>query len=245
MIPAILVDDETRSIEVLSSIIKKQCKEINILGEFTTIDAAYEFIINNNVLLVFLDVDMSPYTGFDLLKKFTKPHFEVIFVTAYDHYAIDAIRFSALYYLLKPVNILELKEAVARAKERINRNEISDTSLLQQIGEKENIKRIVLNSQKSSEIVDLAEILYLEAESSYTFFHLLNGQRIVCSKNLAEYEKMLTQKGFYRIHKSYMVNLAQIASIDKADGIEIILKNKTKLPLATRRKDQFMEVFKM
>lgn len=245
MIPVILVDDESRSIEVLSSIIKKHCPTINIMGEFTTIDSAYEFISKHEVQLVFLDVDMSPYTGFDLLKKFTKPHFEVIFVTAYDHYAIDAIRFSALYYLLKPVNVLELKEAIVRAEERIQRNELSDISLLQKIGDKENIKRIVLNSQKSSEIVDLDEILYLEAENAYTFFHLINGHKIFCSKNLAEYEKMLTQKGFYRIHKSYIVNLAQIASIDKTHGMEIILKNKTKLPLATRRKEQFLEVFKM
>ena len=243
MIQAILVDDEQRSIDVLSNAIGKHCPMIQIVGQFTNIDSAYSFLIENKPQLVFLDVDLSPDLGFDLLKKFVKPPFEVIFVTAYDHYAIEAIKFSALYYLLKPVNVMDLRDAVQKAIERIESNEVSDSSIIEKITEKDQIKKIALVSHRSTELIDLEYIIYLEANNSYTTFMLKDDRKITVSKNIAEYEKMLLNKGFFRIHKSYIVNLQEVQSLDKNEGTFILLKNKSKLPISYRRVDEFLKVY--
>jgi two-component system LytT family response regulator len=247
MIKAIIVDDELTSVQLLSNFIKKYCIEIEIIDEFTDIESAYDFISLYSPQLVFLDIDMPPFTGFDLLKRIENPSFEVIFVTAYDHYAIEAIKFSALYYILKPVNIIELKEAVKRSVERISNNQVSDVSILNKVQDNnyQGIKRIVLNNFKGSELVDIEDILYLEANQAYTSFVLVNEKKIVCSKNLAEYEKMLFNKGFFRIHKSYLVNMKFVKSLDRKEGLEIILFNDIRLPLSRTRKAGFIDILKL
>ncbi|MBL7789251.1 MAG: response regulator transcription factor [Chitinophagales bacterium] len=247
MIKAIIVDDELTSVQLLSNLLKKHCDQIDISGEFTDIESAYDFISLHSPQLVFLDIDMPPFTGFDLLKRIEKPSFEVIFVTAYDHYAIEAIKFSALYYILKPVNIIELKEAVKRAVERISNNQVSDVSILNKVQDNnyQGIKRIVLNHFKGSELVDIEDILYLEANQAYTSFVLVDEKKIICSKNLAEYEKMLFNKGFFRIHKSFMVNMKFVKSLDRKEGLEILLINDIRLPLSRTRKAGFIDILKL
>lgn len=244
MIHAILVDDEQRSLEVLRNALVKHCPQIEVIGQFTNIEAAYQLIIEEKPQLVFLDVDLSPDLGFDLLKKFVKPPFEVIFVTAYDHYAIEAIKFSALYYLLKPVNVIELRDAVLKAVNRIESNAFSDSSIIQKISDKDQIKKIALSSHRSTELIDLVDIVFLEASQSYTTFMLKDQRKITGSKNIAEYEKMLLNKGFFRIHKSYIVNLTEVLSIDKGEGTFVILKDKSKLPISYRRMEEFLKVYK-
>lgn len=242
MINALIVDDEIRSIENLSQLIHKYCPDIHVLETCLNIDDAYKKIQSLVPDLIFLDVDMSPHTGFDLLRKFDHLPCEVIFVTAFDHYAIDAIKFSALYYILKPIRIDDLKDAILKAKEKMNKGERTDSRFIAQIlHAPHEIKRVVVNSQNGTEVLELENIVHIEADNSYSIFHLTDNRKIVSTKSIKEYELMLQDKGFFRVHKSHIVNLNFVQSLDKSCGDEIILKNQQKVPLALRRKEDFMK----
>ncbi len=240
---ALLVDDEIQSLESLATLIRNYCTGVEILTLCTTIESAYDQINLLHPDIVFLDVDMPPYTGFDLLRRYQELPFEVIFVTAFDHYSIDAIKFSALYYLLKPVKIDDLRSAVNKALTKIQRNQDAkyNTQYAQSIIQNpHDIKRLVINNTNSRDLVELEHIIYIEANNSYSIFHLTNGRQITSTKNIKEYEQMLMSKGFFRNHKSYIVNISFILTIDKKEGDIIILKNKERLPLAVRRKEALL-----
>ena len=240
---AIIVDDEERSRRILKSFIKSYCPVVQLVAEAEDIDSAYNAILESKPELVFLDIDMPPYTGFDLLKKFDNIPFEIIFVTAYDYYAIDAIKFSALYYILKPIKVEELKAAIEKASIKLNNHSDVTTKYIKQLNPS-SLNRIVINTMKDSKLISLEEILYIESENIYSTFHLVGDKKITCSqKNLSDYEDLLSDKGFFRTHRSFLVNIKQIDSLLKTEGGEILLKNKITLPLARRRKEDFLKVF--
>jgi two-component system, LytTR family, response regulator len=238
---ALLVDDEIRSLETLATLITDYCPEIEIVRLCESIESAYEQISVLKPDIVFLDVAMPPRTGFDLLRKYEELPFEVIFVTAFDHYSIEAIKFSALYYLLKPVKIDDLKAAVKKAQIKIYQNQPTNTRYFHSIQGHDDIQRLVINSNAGADLVELADIIYIEARNSYSMFHLANGKSIISTRSIKEYEQMLTDKGFFRIHKSYIVNVGFVISISKTDGDMVILKNNERLPLAYRRKEAFLK----
>lgn len=240
---AIIVDDEERSRRILKSFIKSYCPVIQLVAEAEDIDSAYKSILESKPELVFLDIDMPPYTGFDLLRKFDSIPFEIIFVTAYDYYAIDAIKFSALYYILKPIKVEELKAAIEKASIKLNNHSDVTTKYIKQLNPA-SLDRIVINTIKDAKLISLEEILYIESENIYSTFHLVGDKKITCSqKNLSDYEELLSDKGFFRTHRSFLVNMKQIDSLIKMEGGEILLKNKSTLPLARRRKEDFLKVF--
>jgi two-component system LytT family response regulator len=242
-IKAIIVDDEERALQLNVNMISTYCPQVEILGVFDSVDTAYEGILLHKPDLVFLDIDMPPYTGFDLLRRLQPVFFEVIFVTAFNHYAIDAIRFSALDYLMKPVKIDELQQAVFKASERtVNKNKGIET--LQPLDQMKEITKLVINSQRGSQIIAIKDILYFEADNTYTLFHTVHGN-ILSSKPMSEYEDMFQNKNFFRIHRSYMVNLHQVKPVDKLEGSQIILNNGETLPLAYRRRHDFAERLKL
>jgi two-component system LytT family response regulator len=184
---------------------------------------------------------MPPYTGFDLLRKYEELPFEVIFVTAFDHYSIEAIKFSALYYLLKPIKVDDLKDAIKKAELKIERNQRLNTSYFQSILQNPgDIRRLVINGNKETDIIELDQIIYIEANNSYSTFHLTNDKRITSSKSIKEYEQMLSSKGFFRVHKSFMVNVSYVLSVEKVTSDMVILKNNEQIPLAVRRKEAFL-----
>lgn len=244
MIKAILVDDEERSIENLSKLLSSYCKEIEIVAKACSVKDAYAKIQEHRPDLVFLDIDMPPYTGFDLLKKYDELPFDVIFVTAYDYYAIDAIKFSALYYIMKPIKVEELKDAVAKAiKLNLKKNRVQTEFIKQLDTQKDKLKRIVINTIKESELIELENILYIEADNVYSTIHLSNSKKVICSqRSIKDYEEMLLDKGFFRCHKSFLVNIKQIAGLDRHEGSDIVLKDKTHIPLARRRKEELMSL---
>lgn len=238
----IIIDDEPSSVSALYNLLERFCPEITILTTANDIEDAFIKINHLNPDIIFLDVDLAPHTGFDLLRKFSKVNFKVIFVTAYDYYAIDAIKFSALYYLLKPVRIEELKEAVERAKNELNIKN-NDTNYNLYLPEDfKKIKNITLKTHQGVFIIELNDIVHLKADNSYTNFHLNNGEQILSSKPIKEYEDMLHDKGFFRSHKSHIVNIQYVASLSKTEGDQIVLKNKEKIPLSHRRKDEFAQL---
>jgi two-component system LytT family response regulator len=244
MIKAILVDDEERSLENLTKLLQAYCKDVQILARANAVEDAYAKIQEHKPDLVFLDIDMPPDTGFDLLKKYHELPFDVIFVTAYDYYAIDAIKFSALYYIMKPIKADELKEAVAKAIKLNHKKNHVQTEFIKQLHpNQEKLQRLVVNTVKESELIDLENILYIQAENVYSTIYLTNAKKITCSqRSIKDYEEMLKDKGFFRCHKSYLVNIHQIARLDKQEGSEIILKDKSHIPLARRRKEELMSL---
>jgi two-component system LytT family response regulator len=244
MLKAIIVDDEDRSIENLAQLLEVYCSEIELVATAKTIQDACIAIETYKPSIVFLDIDMPPDTGFDLLKKYDELPFDVIFVTAYDYYAIDAIKFSALYYVMKPIKADELREAVTKAIKKHTKNGSIPAQFIKSIhGREEKLKRIVVNTLKESEIIDLDDIYYIEAKNVYSILYMNGNKKLVCSqRSLKDYNEMLADKGFFRCHKSYLVNLHQIASLDKHEGNEIILKDKSHIPLARRRKEELMSL---
>lgn len=235
---SIIIDDESRSIEGLKNLLVKYCPDVEILAECRDIDTAFENILTHKPDLIFLDIDMPPYTGFDLLKKFESLPFEIIFVTAFDHYAIDAIKFSALDYLLKPLKIQDLKDSIERAKNKID----LQPNYTQKIkDEKGDIKRLVLKSHQGIDLIDLENIIYLKAENVYTNFFLTDSRTILNTKSLKDYEAMLSSKGFFRVHKSYIAHLIHVKHYNNAEGI-ITMSNNDQISLSINQKEEFLKL---
>lgn len=238
-IKAVILDDEERARLLNHNLISTYCHQLEIVGIYSNIDEAYEGILLFKPDIVFLDIDIPPYTGFDLLRRLKPVFFEIIFITAFNHYAIDAIRFSALDYLMKPIKIDELQNAVARASVRINdKKSLAETN--QPLDQTKGITKLVIQSQRGTDILDICDIIYFQAQNTYTEFYTSKGKTL-STKPMSEYEDMFQDKNFFRIHRSFMVNLDYVKSVDKSEGSQIILKDNTRLPLAYRRKHELQE----
>jgi two-component system LytT family response regulator len=243
MIKAVIVDDERKSRESLKILLEDFCENVDVVGLASTVEEAIGQVGLNNPDVVFLDIQMNQETGFDFLNKITRKNFEVIFTTAYDEYALDAIKFSALDYLLKPINIDQLKAALQKVEEKHSKDNLGDKLelLLQNIKSEsaENFK-LVLPTNDGLTFISFKDILYCEASSNYTIFNMRNGRNHVVSKTLKEYEDLLTYYHFYRIHNSYVINLREIKKYIKGDGGHVIMSNDKALDVSKRRKDLFL-----
>ncbi|MEZ4810798.1 MAG: LytTR family DNA-binding domain-containing protein [Allomuricauda sp.] len=243
---AIIVDDEERHHETLGKMLANFCPEIELLGDAYNVAEAVNLINTKNPQLIFLDIEMPGGNGFTLFDNFDEPPFEVIFTTAHDLYAINAIKYAALDYLMKPVNIRELQEAVARASKVISRKE--DTSSNQKINVlKSNLKledkrftKIALPSSDGIDFIEAETIIRAEAERSYSNFYLENGKKILVSKPLKEYEALLEQCNFFRVHKSHMINLTHIEKYIKGKGGYVIMKDGSHVDVSVRKKDDLL-----
>ena len=236
---AIIVDDEKHCRESLQSMLQMHCPEILLAATCADAATAITAIETHKPDIVFLDIEMPRMNAFDLLQKLTCIEFEIIFTTAYDQYAIRAIKFSALDYLLKPVDAEELKVAVERLKSRPRHNM-----------EKEQVQQVVNNLSDAAQhdfklIISTLEgnffllpdeIMYCEGNDNYTHFHLTKGRKLVSAKTLKEYEEILSEQGFLRIHKSYLVNLKFAVRFSKANST-LVLQDYTTLEVSRRKKE--------
>lgn len=246
----IIVDDEPQNQEVLEKMIDQFCPSVKVLGKADSVESAVKFIDTVKPDIVFLDVEMPGGNGFTLFEKIPFPKFFVIFTTAHADYAIKAIKFAALDYLLKPINIAELKKAVEKASEKItNRENVQETNkkrinVLQSNNQNLsfNFKKIALPTQEGLEFFLLSEILRCEADRAYCIFHLVGGKRIVVSNSLKEYEDILGSANFFRVHKSNMVNISHIEKYIKGSGGQVILSDKSMVNVAVRKKEELMQV---
>ncbi len=244
MISAIIVDDEQKGRESLKLLINEYCPKVEILTLCSNVSDAYNSIIKMNPDLVFLDIQMKDETGFDLLKKFDKVNFEVIITTAHSNYAITAIKYSAIDYLLKPIDVVELQDAVARVDEKRN-----TPDLLQRLGNLiENVKvssveeyKLAIPSSDGLMFIKATDIVYCEAEGNYTTFNLKNGKKYIVSKTLKEYENILNYHQFFRIHHSYLVNLKEIVKYTRGEGGFVTMSNAINLDVSKRKKESFLE----
>ena len=243
MISVVIVEDERHSRETLKSLLVEFCTDVEIAGMAGSVEEAREVITKVHPDLVFLDIELQTGTGFDVLNSLSDLHFGVVFTTAFEHFAIKAIKFSSLDYLLKPIDIIELQQAVEKAKEK------KDDALKQKKLEVllNNIKaspggerKICLATLNSIEFININEVLYCEADGSYTNFYLKNGDKLLVSKNLKEYENMLTDYNFMRVHNSFLINLAEVKSLVKSEGGYILMNNNSQISISPKKREMFM-----
>lgn len=244
MIRAIIIDDEPQLRKSLAKLLSVHCPSVTIAGEAESVQSAYIAIQRYQPDLIFLDIRMEDGTGFDLLKKFEKVNFQTIFVTAFEEYAIKAFHFSAIDYLLKPVDPEELIAAVDKLKNIVNGEiEQRTAELLKNISDPgRQTKKIVLRTSDRYHFAEISEILYCESDGNYTSFYLDAGGKIMVSKTIREYEDILLEYGFFRAHRSFLVNLAHISGYDKAEGGYIIMRDNSRIPISSRKREEFMRI---
>ncbi len=237
-IKAIIVDDERNGRENLAGILKEYCPEIALAGEADSVDSAKSLIRKENPALVFLDIEMPKANGFKLLEYFQDFRFEVIFVTAYDSYAIQAIRFSAADYLLKPIHINELKKAVGKVAARIRQKEENERlkHLYYNLQQPAN-PRIGLPTADKIEFVDVETIIRCEGEGNYSHIYFAGGRHLLVAKTLVEFEELLYEYHFIRVHKTHLINLKQVSAFLKMDGGSLQLSDGKVIPVSRRRKE--------
>ncbi len=236
---SIIIDDEEKSRQTLGNFLKKYCPEILIDGEADGVESGLQLINKVKPEVVFLDIQMKDGTGFDLLEKVMPIEFKVIFVTAYDQYALRAFKFSAVDYLLKPLDPSKLIEAVRKLKQD-NQLEQLKRKIEVMLSNTNGFKKLALPSIDGLIMVKIKDIVRCESESNYTHFFMKSGDTFLSTKTLKEYDQMLTATGFYRIHQSHLINLGYVSRYLKGEGGTIILDDKTQLDVARRRKDGLM-----
>ena len=244
MLRTIIIDDEQSVRKTLEKLLARNCPNVKLVAEADGVNSGIETIRKYHPDLILLDIKMDDGTGFDLLKQLEPVDFKVIFITAYDQYAIKAIKFSALDYLLKPVDPEDLTEAINKA-EKLVVNELNqqlNTLEENMLTQEKSKKKIILKTFDNIYLVKLIDIVYCESNDNYTNFHLLGDKKILVSNTLKDYDEMLSEYGFFRAHKSYLVNLMHIDRFEKADGGSVVLNNEIKIPVASRKKDQLLEM---
>lgn len=242
-IQAVIIDDEKSARETLRSMLELYCPNVAILGEADGVDSGRELILNLKPELIFLDVEMPSGTGFDVIKCIESLEAQVIFITAYAHYAIHAIKVPALDYLLKPVNRQELIAAVAKLKRKEDglQHEVLDLIKQQLDLKKEQSDRLVITSLQGFEIIKISDIIYCEGERNYTTFHLNNKEALVSSKTLKEYEMLLPSKSFIRVHQSYLVNITYVKRYLKGRGGTLIMANGKNIEVSKHKKQALID----
>ncbi len=244
MLRTIIIDDEQSVRKTLEKLLARNCPNVKLVAEADGVDSGIESIKKYHPDLILLDIKMNDGTGFDLLKKLEPVDFKVIFITAYDQYAIKAIKFSALDYLLKPVDPEDLIEAINKA-EKLVINELNqqlNTLEENMLTQEKSKKKIILKTFDNIHLVKVINIVYCESHDNYTNFHLQGDKKILVSNTLKEYDEMLSEYGFFRAHKSYLINLMHIDRFEKTDGGSVVMNNEIKLPVASRKKDQLLEM---
>ena len=244
MLTAIIIDDETSSRNSLKQKLNNYCPDVMVIGECEDGETAIKVLAEKSPDIIFLDIEMPRMNGFTMLQQIERRNFEVVFVTAYDHYAIKAIKYSALDYLIKPVEVADLKEAVSKAaaKRKVSFvNERLNLLLHNFLQDKKVHPRIAIPSMEGLQFIDTDKIIYLEAQSNYTCFYLLDHGKITVTKTMKEYEELLPSSVFIRIHHSYIINKNLVEKYIKGDGGQVVMSNGVVLDVARRKKEEFIK----
>ncbi|MBT8189910.1 MAG: response regulator transcription factor [Saprospiraceae bacterium] len=232
MIKSIIVDDERHSRQLLEVLLKRYCQDIKLLGQASSVAEAVELINRQAPDLIFLDIEMPGGDGFELLKQFNNASFLTCFVTGYSEYAVKAIKFGVFDYLLKPVDIQELKQTIKKAREALSewKDRNPDHEIIIQEGDR-------------FWVVDKNKIINISAESNYSMVYTTEGKRIISTIPLNQFESMLDENEFFRCHKSHIIKLGMIKSYELTRTGIIEMENNMNIPLAARRKNRFTELF--
>ncbi|MDP1803112.1 MAG: LytTR family DNA-binding domain-containing protein [Bacteroidota bacterium] len=244
MIKTVIIEDEQKSREMLAGIIQKNCPQLQIVGLAKNVNDGVEVIKKENPELVFLDISMPDGSGFDLLEKVQGHKFELIFATASDQHAIRAIKYSACDYLLKPIDIDELKNAVEKVAQKKNASPNMENLnfLIQQLKKSDDsFQKITLPTGNAYEIVNIKDIIRCEADGSYTTFFLTDKRKLMISAGLKHYEELLPENEFIRVHHHHLINMNHVVRFLKEDGGYAVMSDGTKIEISRRKKDAFMD----
>lgn len=244
MIKALIIDDEKNNIGNLTRLLVQHHLPVTIVGSATNADDGIKAILEHQPDLLFLDIQMPEKNGFDVLKALPHHHFEVIFVTAFDQYGIQAVKFSAIDYLLKPVNPDELKTAIHKVEAKLSKKKdnLQLENLMQLIRDKDAKKdhKLALASTKEIHFVNTTDIIRCESSNAYTQFFLADGKNILVSKPIFEYEELLANYDFIRCHQSHLVNKKFIKSLVKEDAGYLLLADHTRIPISRSKKEMVL-----
>ncbi len=243
-IRAAILDDENSNIEILKKILQ-DANNVEVIWTANNIQDGRKFIDAEKVDVIFMDIKMPPHTSFELLEEISEPNFEVIFVTAYQEYAVQALKMAAMDYILKPFKASDILTALDKVRNKQNKfGEIAGLMKNYFNTMPDNFSKIVVHVADGYDIVDINDIMYIEALDSYSKLKLKGNQSYVASKSLKDFEELLTEKGFYRIHKSYLINIRHMIKIVKGISASVIMTNGTSIPISARKKDVFFEELK-
>ena len=240
---AIIIDDEQDSRETLRNYVGKYCPQVSVLAECANIIEAKEAILKHQPQLLFLDIEMPHGNAFDLLEQWGEINFEIIFITAYSQYAVQAFNLSAAHYLLKPVDIEELEKAVNNVGQLISQKEkLSRANILLENMAALNAqnRKLVLPLMEGFDVVKMSDILYCEAHDNFTCFYFLSGKKSMICRNLKFYEKALSEFGFCRVHRSHMINLEYVKRYIKGKGGSVILENGKEIMVSNNKKEELI-----
>jgi len=242
MIKAILIDDEAKARRILEALLKEYCTDVEIVATAADVPSGVIAINQHKPDVLFLDVEMPGYTGFQLLDFFRDIDFDIVFTTAHSDYAVQAFRVSAIDFLLKPIQISELVAAVDKVKAKQGQNK-ERLSVLKENFKDNTVKKLALPVAEGLLFADTDTLTHLEADGAYTHFHFDDGKKVIVSKKIKEFEEALTQQSsFFRTHRSFIVNLKKIKQYVKQEGGYVLLENDLQVPLARERKDEFLQV---
>lgn len=240
----ILIDDELPSLQNLEFKIKEFCPDLLVTGTFQKPEDALAQMEMQKPDIVFLDIEMPRINGFKFLEYFPDKPFEVVFTTAYNHYAIEAVRQSAFDYLVKPINVTELQNTVSRLIKKNSAKPVSRADIFLESGSGQNSQKtkISINSVEGIDFYQISDILYIESSSNYCKLHLTNGNTVLVTKLLKEFEELLMPYHFFRIHHSYLINLKHLKKYIRGDGGQVVMDDNTVLDVSRRKKEEFMKL---
>jgi len=240
MIRAVTIDDEPESRKAITNILTDYCKDVTILGEADNVASGIKLIKETNPDVVFLDIQMPDGNGFDILESFDTINFHVIFVTAFNQYAIKAIEFSAIDYLLKPLDPAKLLKAVEKLKNLSPKINQSSERVEMLLKNKNNVSKIALPTLNGYRFVKVKDIIRCEANNNYTSFYLQTTEKIVVTRTLKDFESMLKDDSFIRVHQSHLINIDYVEQYIKGDGGTAIMSDGSEVEISRRKKDQFL-----
>lgn len=246
MIRTVVIDDEEHSRRMLMEMLHEHCQSLNVVASADSVRTGLTAITEQRPELVFLDIELQSETSFEILEKLPEINFELVFTTAFDHYALKAIKFCAIDYLLKPIDLDELRIAVSKVEKRMNREHLNKNleALLNNMKTaSQSNHRIALSTLEGLLFVDVSDIIYCESSGPYTHFIFKQADKIVTSKHLKEYEDLLSGYEFFRIHKSFLINLHEVKKYIRGEGGQLIMSNGAALPVSKQRKDGFLHIY--
>jgi two-component system LytT family response regulator len=247
MLKIIIVEDEKSTRELLSNMISQSFSDVEIVGEVESVADGIKTINEKNPDVILLDIDLTDGSGFEILESTKHKNYMVVFITAHNEFAVKAFRISAIDYLLKPIDINDLTEALDKCKKQKEIGELNsklDVLFSNLKTEVNQDKKIVLKSSDSIHVIPIHEIIRCQSDSSYTTFYLKNGKKLIISKTLKEFDDLLTEFGFFRPHQSHLINTNYIDSYEKPNGGMLVMSDNSHVPVATRKREALLSLFK-
>jgi len=244
MINAVVIEGESRTLDIIGETVETYSPNMNIVARAGDMKSGISAINEHEPDLVLLDIKLKDGSGFELIDHFNPPDFKVIFFSGYTDYAIKAIKYNAIDYILKPVKEEALAQALKKADDIIRYEEkLHAKALGESIKNLNSNNRLVLKSSDQIHLINTNEIIHIEADGNYSTFYLTDGRRVVVSKSIREYEETLFEQGFHRIHKSHIININQMSYFDRADGGTLVMVNGDQIPVASRKRDVLLDLF--